>query len=308
MFKHILVPLDGSKLAESSLSAAAYLVNSGGSEVTLLHVVEDRAPMAVHGERHLTSPAGAEAYLRTVSERFFAPETKVNHHVHDARITNVAREIADHQEEIDHDLIVMCTHGRSGANTLVFGSIAQKIVSLGTVPVLIVQPDPPDMRPSRPFSPSPMLIPLDGTPEHWASVAIANDFAEETHSEVHLLLVVPTWWTLPGKWEDTTKILPTSADRLLEMAAEEAGEYLERQRSELTRRGIAVSAEIDRGDPAKVISESAEKNNARLLVLSTHGKSGLSALWEGNVASRVLSRINLPVLLVPVRESDRQKE
>jgi len=304
MFKHILVPLDGSKLAESSLIAAAYLANSEKSEVTLLHLVEEHAPSAIHGERHLRSAEEADAYLRSIAERFFDSRVKVNYHVHDAQITGVAQGIADHHRELDHDLIVMCTHGRSGANTLVFGSIAQKIVSLGTLPVLIVQPEHDTAHPRR-FATSPMLAPVDGTPEHEVSLRLATEFALETKSQLHLLMVIPTLKTLPGRWEDATKILPTSADRMLEMAAEEAAEYLDRQCAELTGRGISVAAGIERGDPAKVICEAAEKSGARLLVIGTHGKSGLGAIWEGSVASRVLSRINVPVILVPLSNRDR---
>lgn len=304
MFRHILVPLDGSQLAESSLAAAAYLAKSGASEVTLIHVIEGRPPSEIHGERHLTTTEEAQAYLRSVAKRFFDSEVMVNYHVHDLPVSGVARAIADHQEELDHDLIVMCTHGRSGANTLVFGSIAQKIVSVGTVPVLIVHPGPHEASPEA-LELSPFLVPFDGTPEHERSVEMAVEFALETRSALHLLMVVPTLRTLPGRWEDSTKLLPTSADRMLEMAAEEAQEYVENKRLELEQRGLGVSAELRRGDPATVICRSAAERNARLLVLGTHGKSGMAAIWEGSVASRVLSRINIPVLLVPVSGSDR---
>ncbi len=299
MFKHILIPLDGSQLAEASLSAAAYLSKHGASEVTLVHIIEGRAPSEIHGERHLTTKEEADDYLRSTAERFFGSEIKVNYHVHDIPVSGVARSIADHQEEFDHDLIVMCTHGRSGPNTLVFGSIAQKLVSLGTVPVLIVHPSSQKVAPEI-LTLSPFLVPLDGTPEHEKSVSVAGEFAIETQSVVHLLMVVPTLRTLPGKWEDSTKLLPTSADRMLEMAAEEAEEYLENECREFERLGLTVSAELRRGDPATVICESVVERQARLLVLGTHGKSGMSAIWEGSIASRVLSRINVPVLLVPV--------
>lgn len=302
MLKHILVPLDGSSLAESSLSAAAYLAELGPSEVTLLHLLEGpRTPNAIHGEHHLTAKDEAESYLRSVAGRFFSSRATVNYRVYDAPASGVARGIADHQAEINHDLVVMCTHGRSGANNLVFGSIAQRLVSIGSVPVLIVQP----VSPGAPaFTASPMLLPLDGTVEHERCIEVADQFAVEVRADVHLLMVVPTLRTLPGRWEDTTKLLPTSADRMLEMAAEEAEEYLDRRMQILQHHGLRVSADIRRGDPAKVICRSADETKARLLVLGTHGKSGMSAIWEGSVASRVMSRIDIPVLLVPVTHAE----
>lgn len=302
MFRHILVPLDGSALAESSLSAARQLARFDNAEITLMHVIEPHPPNEVHGQHHLTSAEEADRYLHGVAGRFFRPSDRVTYHVHAAPVSGVARGIAEHQSEFDHDLIVMCTHGRSGANTLVFGSIAQKIVSIGSVPVLIVHPRDAGSQKER-FALSPILVPVDGTEAHEASLTIASELAEKTSSSIHLLMVVPTLSTLPGKWEDATKLLPYSADRMLEMAAEEAVEYLDGQRRRLSGRGIGVSAEMERGDPAKVICSSAGRTGANLLVLTTHGKVGMSALWEGSVASRVFSRIQLPVLLIP---ADRQ--
>ena len=60
MFKHLLVPLDGSPLAEAALPAAAYLAQKLGASVTLLHVIEQDAPQEIHGERHLTDPDEAQ--------------------------------------------------------------------------------------------------------------------------------------------------------------------------------------------------------------------------------------------------------
>src|SRR5919202_2263342 len=68
--KHLLVPLDGSRLAEAALPAATMLAERLGARVTLLHVMERHAPATVHGERHLTRAGEAEAYLNGVASRF----------------------------------------------------------------------------------------------------------------------------------------------------------------------------------------------------------------------------------------------
>src|SRR5450830_595606 len=84
MFKHILVPLDGSKLAESALPVAASLAKTLKAPVTLLHVIEQGAPEEVHRDRHLTDSAEAEAYLSGIAQSDFPPKTKVDWHVHTA--------------------------------------------------------------------------------------------------------------------------------------------------------------------------------------------------------------------------------
>ena len=142
MFRNILVPLDGSRLSEASLRAAAVLAEKLGSSVTLLHVIEQDAPTEVHKERHLTRPDEAEAYLTETAQRAFAPSVRVATHVHAAPVADVARSIVQHAAaEFEPDLIVTCTHGRGGVHDLLFGNIAQQIVAHGTTPLLIIKPD-----------------------------------------------------------------------------------------------------------------------------------------------------------------------
>ena len=69
MVRHVLVPLDGSELAEAALSAAAATAAAFGARVTLFHVLEEWAPQTVHGQRHLTDAAQAEAYLASVAQQ-----------------------------------------------------------------------------------------------------------------------------------------------------------------------------------------------------------------------------------------------
>ena len=82
MFKRLLVPLDGSLLAEAALPAADYMAQHFGATVTLLHLIEHNAPAQVHGEAHLTNEVQANAYLQKVAQRSFAPGVLTDTHVH----------------------------------------------------------------------------------------------------------------------------------------------------------------------------------------------------------------------------------
>ena len=73
MFKHILLPLDGSQLAEAALPVVVYLADKLKAQVTLLHIIEKNAPASVHGQRHLTNEAEACQYLQEVAEKAFPP-------------------------------------------------------------------------------------------------------------------------------------------------------------------------------------------------------------------------------------------
>ena len=136
MFKRLLVPLDGSSLAESVLPTVVYLAQTIGASVTLIHVIERNAPPEIHGERHLTNSADACTYLASVTDQVFPAEVKVEQHVHSSEVKDVARTITEHVDEFESDLIVMCTHGRGGLRDWLFGSIAQQVIALGPTPIL----------------------------------------------------------------------------------------------------------------------------------------------------------------------------
>src|SRR5574342_275959 len=106
MFKSILIPLDGSHLAEAALPAAASLAEKLNAPVTLLHVNEQNAPEAVHHERHLTRPEEAESYLEDLVKQSFPAGLKANWHVHRMEVKDVTASIVEHTSEFAPDLII----------------------------------------------------------------------------------------------------------------------------------------------------------------------------------------------------------
>ncbi len=299
MFQRILVPLDGSRLAESALPAAAYLSGTFGVPVTLFHVMERRAPEEIHGERHLTDPEEAGTYLAEVAVRAFSSDTPVERHVHIAEADDVARSIAEHAGELGSDLIVMCTHGRGGLRGWMFGRIAQQVVGLGATPVLLVHPDGTGR--SRTYSCKRMLVALDGNPDHEEGLTVAAGFAKICGAELRLIMAVHLVDTLSGEQAATAKILPRATHALLDLAAQEAKEYLNRHVTALRSEGFPATAEVRRGDPPTVIVDIAERTRADLIVLGTHGKTGMDAFWSGSATPDVAKRSAVSLLLVPVR-------
>ena len=76
-----------------------------------------------------------------------------------------------------------------------------------------------------------------------------------------------------------------------------------RKAEELARNGIEVESETARGDPARTIIEALRRISADLVVMGTHGRAGVDAFWEGSVAAEVATRIQTPLLLVPLDKS-----
>lgn len=299
MFHHLLVPLDGSRLAESAIPAAAHIAERFHAEVTLLHVIERNAPAAVHGDRHLTEPAEADEYLERLKNTAFPEGVAATCHVHEVEVDNVARSIVAHSGEFQPDLIVLCTHGKEGVRELLFGSIAQKVLALGDVPILLIHPrddeSPIDFRCRR------ILLPLDGDPEHEQSVSAAREMAQACGAELDLIMIVPTVGSLPAEWAASGRLLPGVTGELLDIAQVNADGYLRNIVEKLKDGGISVEYEVLRGDPADGIVETASQNRSDLIVLGTHRKAGMDAFWSGSIAHRVTSRASVPLLLVPVK-------
>jgi nucleotide-binding universal stress UspA family protein len=323
MFRNLLVPLDGSPMAESALGAAAYLAPKLGADVTLIHCVERAAPETVHGERHLREPQEARAYLEEAAARAFPPaagaqaRAKIACHTHAPEVADVASSILEHANEMPSTLIVMRTHGRSGVGNLLFGNIAQRIIGGGTTPVLLMPPRAPSAKEGEhKFSCRRLLVPLDGNPAHEQALTVASDLAAACQSEMHLVFVVPTRRSLPGSDAAVGLLLPHASRAVLEIARKEAQAYLSRHvQCQLARQedglarlgeeapGRSVTSEVCRGDAAKAISRAAQRARADLIVMATHRREAMDAFWSGSVAPRVASDAKRPILLVPIAES-----
>ncbi len=300
MFRHILVPLDGSRLAESALSAAGWLAGKLGAQVTLIHIIERNAPSTVHSDRHLVTREEAIGYLEEVSRSPALSGLSVQTHVHEVEVKDVARSIFEHSAELKPDLIVMCAHGRGGMRRLLFGAIAQQVITLGTTPVLIVHPSPEKGAEAAAWRIGGIVAPIDGDPDHERGLPIAASLAQTLACRLRLLMVVPKVHNLTGPEVAVSIMLPGSTRTELEMRSTDARSYLDRRAEELAKAGISAETEISRGDPAAAIMEAVRRVSADLVVMGTHGRAGTEAFWEGSVASEVAARIRTSLLLVPL--------
>ncbi len=299
MFKRLLVPLDGSALAESILPIAAFLAGCYEAVVVLMHVIEPEAPAEVHGQPHLHTEPEAEAYLQHVATSAFSPQIRVETHVHADKIITLTRSISAHVAELGSDLILMCTHGRGGARQFLFGSLAQQIENLGATPVLFFRAM--TAPPAAPVTIRNLLVPLDGEPSHEHSLPVAASLAKKCGAAIHLVRIVPTYGDLSGPWVQPSRLLPGTTSRMLEMAVQEAQEYLNALKVALEKEDITVTAAVYRGDPPEVIALAAAECQADLIVAGTHGRVGTDAFWSGSVTPKLCRLCAAPVLLVPAQ-------
>jgi len=298
MVQHILVPLDGSRLAEAALPVAMGLAAQLRARVTLLHVIEQNAPASVHGEPHLTTEAAARTYLAEAVDRVAITPIIIQIHVHNDPTSNVVQSIVVHAQELASDLIVICSHGGNSVQKRLFGSIAQAVVAQGGTPVLLVNPE---TAPTT-FHCTRLLVALDGNREHEAGLRLAAETAQACHAQLDLVLVIPTRATLSPTQAATGRLLPQATAAFLDSLAESGLTYLEDKQRALAPFGLEIACAVQRGDPAEAIAATAAANNADLIVLATHGKGNLDAFWSGSVTPRLVVGAQWPLLLVPVED------
>lgn len=299
MFRHILLPLDGSHLAESAIPLATWLCQVLGAKVTLLHVIEKGAPTEIHGQRHLSSEAEAKEYLDSIIKKLSNKCHDVEQHVHEEEVDQVARSIVQHSGEFSPDLIILSAHGEGGLRDIVAGSIAQQVIALGEIPVLLLRPNHDGKVLTEKITK--ILLPLDGEEEHEMAFSAGLELAAQINVPIHLVRVIPTMSTLSGEQAVAGTFLPSTMNAYLEISEEEVAEYLKQKLEAAEKGNVSAIAELRRGDPAQEVVKSAEEFHVDLILLGTHGKSGINAFWAGSTAPKIVSRTQVPILLFPVR-------
>ena len=220
-------------------------------------------------------------------------------HVHTAEVRDVAASIADHAAELNADLVVMCTHGRSGVRGMLFGSIAQQVIARGNAPVLLLRPREPQT--GEFFEIHRVLVPLDSESIHDDVFPYAIGLAKAFGAELGLLSVIPTYGTLVGEQAALSSLLPGTTAALLDIEESNTRSHLLEHLAQLQKEGLTASALIARGDPASEIVATGARWKADLVILATHRKAGIDAFWSHSVAPNIARTTRLPLLLLPLK-------
>lgn len=295
----LLVPLDGSILAESVLPLAAQIAKKLDVSITFIHIIEKDAPQKIHGQQHLTNPTQAEDYLKSIVAKDIFKNVKTEIHVHEPKEKDVSRSISDHSKELNQDLVIMCTHGSGGLHDFIFGSNASQVISLGVTPVLLVNPSAEYK--DKEISFKNFLVPLDGNPDHEHVLDYAAYLAKLFEANLNLLIAIPQFGTMSGELTPVNRLLPQTTSKMLDMIVPDALEYLDKLKLKLEKSGLKVTVKTSRNNPVRAITETSKKIKADLIILATHGKKGADAYLEGSLTPKISKASKTPILLVPVK-------
>ena len=310
MYKRMLVPLDGSELAEVVFTYAKELAGRLDVDVILLHVYEPGestlAPMHQAYVEHTAEVIRREA--AEVQRRTGAPAGKAIAAKGILAVGYPAEEILHYAEKNDIDLILMATHGRSGIRRWVMGSVADKVLRASKVPVWLVRAGVPqeivyDQWPRRTI-----LVPLDGSRLARAVLPHVETLAKQRGTEL-VDVVLLRVYELPDIPSHRSPDMSLSWERYLEKEISRrrsvSEQYLARIGRSLTSLDINVRSEVLMGKPAEEIIKYANKDPFNLIVMATHGYSGVSRWAYGSVAEKVLQGVTSPILLVRPRGLSR---
>ena len=304
MFDHILVPMDGSPLAECVLPHTMAVARASEAQVTLLRVLErtqatDPARSIDPLDWHIRK-AEARAYLDGVSARLQEAGLRTENTLLEGQ---AAERIIEFVRGHDVRLIILSSHGRSGLSDWNVSSIVQKIILRAYVPVMIVrayQPvasDPTGLRYRH------MLIPLDGSQRAECALPPAITLARSHESELLLVHVVP-------RPEMVRRAPPTQEDvelanRLTERNLLEATRYLEQLQSRLS---LDVQTRVFVSDnAAATLHELVEQEETDLVVLSAHGYSGGTRWPYGSMVVNFIAYGTTPLLIVQDLPADEME-
>lgn len=295
MFERILVPLDGSELAEQALPLATRLAQAGDGNLLLMRSVivgmlitpigfdQD---MSYRDWEHSHRRREATAYLKAIQASGRLKDVSTRFMTLDGE---PASTIVDLAADDNYDLIVMTTNGERGVTRWVFGSVTERVLRNATCPVLVLREDRPIKR---------ILVPLDGSKLAEASIAPALEVAKRLGAAITLLRVDDSLSRLDdASIASLDQMEPGLSDLMRVSYARRGEEYLTTVRNRLdTTVRVNILSRV--GKPVDTILDTIDAEACDLIVMSTHGRSGLQRWVYGSVTEKVLHSAEIPMLIV----------
>jgi len=287
MYNKILVPLDGSKLAEQVLPYVQLLGGACGANITLLRVTDPDARLP------FTVRQSASDYLKytAASVKPLAVESL-------EKIGKPAEVIVDVAKGDADCLIAMATHGMTGLRRWFLGSVASKVVQTAVNPILLIRATP-EPASAEPVALKRVIVPLDGSGLAEFILPYVRVLARALKLDLQLMR---TYGLPPDAYVVADGVIAQGPAQYRKELHEESEKYLDGKVAGLRADGFAnVTATVIEGDAANELVDLAANSPQSLIAMSTHGRSGLGRWALGSVAEKVVQHSRAPVLLIRPR-------
>jgi nucleotide-binding universal stress UspA family protein len=289
MYRTILVPLDGSKLAEQSLPLAISVAKRAGGIVQLARVHRPGPRSDV--EHHTAVPGGEQTYLDAVASKIRTDDLRCDTTVLDGTVAPALCELA---RRIKAGLVVLTTHGRGPMSRLWLGSTADELIRHTPAPILVFRPAP-DNPPRPDFRFRRILVPLDGSDVAEEAIGPAAEMARIMDAGLTFLRVVEP---VPVVAPDGLVYTPPALDTvLMDDLVDQAQKYVDHVAARWQGEGLAVETRVVVNElPTEAVFEAAKGHD--LIAIATHGRSRVARFFLGSVADKVVRGAACPVLVV----------
>jgi len=285
-YKKILIPLNGSELAEKALPYAKSIATLKKSQVILfavsLTIFVDRRDRLFSSYLEVKAKELNTEGIKTTTATSYG---------------DVAEEIVKYANNNKLDLIVMATHGYSKAKQWMFGSIAQKVLYGTEIPVLLIKSKSPEV--SAEFNR--ILVPIDGSSFSESTFPYIEELTKKTNKEILLLHIceppiVPSYGSRPinSTWKKYRDDMWGEMEKL-------STSYLKKTMAALKKKGIKVKSRVVKaqtGEVVQTIMQVSKEENVDLIVIATQGRAGVSRRVYGSVANRIVEESSQPILLI----------
>lgn len=285
-FQSILVPVDGSTLAEAAIPYALAVAERTRARVQFVFVYQDGIP--------LEPIELARQYLTQLTAR---AKERLGDCVSSALLNGpVVPTLVKQARKIGAELVVITTHGRGGLERAWLGSVTDQLIRSIGIPLLVVRPR--EGVPVLKFEPSEILVPLDGSPLAETALQPAAALARPWDAELTLVQIV---YPVRVVGELAMAAAQSSDQELTAMARESATEYLRQAAERLRISGVKASgvALIGTDLPAHQLRELASPGRVSLVAIATHGRGGIRRFILGSLTDKLVRTADVPVLVVP---------
>jgi len=295
VFKKLLVPLDGSKTSESALPYARTLAERMEADVELLGVI-DFAEISGNASTATVALSRPDQYLTQIAKSFRRVRTRCRVEQGTAADVIVGAAAADKET-----LIVMASHGRSGIQRWLLGSVAEKVLRGASSPLLLIRAS--EKAPIDGQAPlGSIVVPLDGSELGELALAPAVELAQSLKIEIVLARAYEVPATAYCRADDfpssAAAFIPSYAE-LVEEMSREAREYIDLKVKELRSQSpVRIRSQVLEGTPAEKIMDLACNTKDSLIVMCTRGRSGLKRWVLGSVTEKIVHHSSSPVLVV----------
>jgi nucleotide-binding universal stress UspA family protein len=286
MYTNIVVGYDESESSKAALKESALWVKKHGGKLVLVHAVffdeEEFAILPSQMEKRFEAGIRVCRTVKTTLQNEYGLNGSVESYVCQGEPPSVLIETAEGRKA---DLIALGTYGRKGLKRLLMGSVTSQVILNAPCDVLVVK---------RPCSActgnyASILVPFDGSEYSKKALSRAAELAMRDGGHVTALYVIP-------RYEEMVEFFRT--DAIQKSLRQEAEKVVAEARRAAQEKGILLATEIRDGHAADEIVKMAERQEADLIMMGTHGWRGVNEAIMGSTTARVLTESPIPVLVV----------